>query len=349
MANMKDIAERAGVSVTTVSKVLNKQGSISPETTKAILDIAREMNYVPNLYARNLKKMNTRVLGIITEDLTVFNAAPVIDGIGARCEDAGYHYILENLRINQLSIDPKTDEKEYNDIVSEAMDFMKSMQVDGIIFLGCHSHRVRSLPEINGTHFVCAYCNTEDPSIPAVMYDDKKAGFEVAEYLIHGGHRNIGVITGPMTSIHTINRLSGYQEALFRSRIPYDPDLTMNGDWERDSGYELCRGLIDKNVTAIICQNDIMAVGVMDYCEKNNISVGKDIDVIGFDDRDIASVSRPQLSTVALPLYEIGHSAADIIMNMINGKALPDMNNVLLSCRIVERESTGMTMRSQVR
>lgn len=345
MANMKDIAERAGVSVTTVSKVLNKQGSISPETTDNILRIAHELNYVPNMYARNLKKSETRVLGIITEDLTVFNASPVIDGIGARCEDAGYHYILENLRINKLGIDPKNNEREYNDIVSEAMDFMKSMQVDGIIFLGCHSHSVRSLPEIKGTHFVCAYCSTEDPSVPAIMYDDKKAGLEVAEYLINGGHKNIGIITGPLTSIHTINRLAGYQEALFKNRIPYDPDLTFNGDWHRDCGYELCEDLIRKDVTAIICQNDIMAVGVLDYCAKNDITVGEDIDLIGFDDRDIAKVCRPQLSTVALPLYDIGHKAADIIMDMINGKDEIPTGNILLGCHIVERASTGITQK----
>lgn len=343
MTNMKDIAEKAGVSVTTVSKVLNKQGRISPETTKYILDIAKELNYVPNMYARNLKKSRTRVIGIITEDLTVFNAAPVIDGIGAKCEDSGYHYILENLRINNLKINPETNSSEYNDIVSEAMDFMKSMQVDGIIFLGCHSHHVATLPELTGTHFVCAYCNCDDPAIPAVMYDDKRAGYEVAKYLINGGHKKIGLITGPINSIHTINRLEGYLEALFDNNIPYNPNLTLAGDWERDSGFELCQKLISKNVTAIVCQNDLMAVGVLDYCEKNGIAIGKDIDLIGFDDRDICSVSRPQLSTVALPLFEIGHKTADIIIDMIDGKSLPKPDNVLLACHIIERESTGIS------
>ena len=342
MANMKDIAERAGVSVTTVSKVLNHQGNISAETAKQIRDIAKELNYIPNLYARNLKMGKSRVLGIITEDLTVFNAAPVIDGIGARCEEAGYHYILENLRINQLKIDPETHTDEYNAIVSEAMDFMKSMQVDGVIFLGCHSHHVMSLPEINHTKFVCAYCSSDSPAIPAVMYDDRQAGYDVATYLIQNGHRKIGVLAGPLHSIHTVNRLDGYQEALFDNQLPYNPHLTVYGDWERDSGFHLAGGLLSQKVTAIFCQNDVMAMGVMDYCSRNGITVGRDLSLIGFDDRDIASVCRPALSTVSLPLYEIGHKAADLLMKRIAGEDDPNLTEVLLPCKIVIRESSSV-------
>ena len=106
MSNMKDIAKKAQVSVATVSKVLNGTGNISEETTRKILEIAEELNYHPNLYARNLKTGFSRTIGILAEDLTVFNTPPVIDGIGACCEEKGYRYLLENLRINTLGIDP---------------------------------------------------------------------------------------------------------------------------------------------------------------------------------------------------------------------------------------------------
>ena len=343
MANMKDIAERAGVSVTTVSKVLNHQGNISTETSQLIRSIAKELDYIPNLYARNLKSGTSRVLGIITEDLSVFNAGPVIDGIGARCEEAGYHYILENLRINTLKIDPETHSDEYNYIVSESMDFMKSMQVDGIIFLGCHSHHVMSLPEIRGTRFVCAYCSADDASIPSVMYDDHKAGYDVATFLIGKGHRRIGTICGPLHSIHSVNRLDGFQEALFDHELPYNPHLTVFGDWERDCGYTLAQKLIDQKVTAIFCQNDIMAMGVLDYCVKNGITVGKDLSLIGFDNRDISSVCRPALSTVSLPLHEIGYKAADLLMEAIADHDF-SAENILLPCKIVERDSTAQIL-----
>jgi len=342
MANMKDIAEKAGVSVTTVSKVLNKKGSISPEITKKILEIAKSLNYVPNFYARSLKMEKSRVIGIIAEDITVFNAAPIIDGIGARCEEEGYHYILENLRINNLKIMPDVNVNEYNDIVAESLDFMKSMQVDGIIFLGCHSHRVRTLPEIHNTNFVCAYCTSADSSIPSVMYDDKKAGKKAGLYLLNRGHKKIGIIAGPLSSIHTINRLAGFQEALYEKGVPYNPSLFRVGNWERDSGYGLAKELIAEKADAIFCLNDLMAVGAINACSQAGMNVGKEIAVMGFDNRDIAAVTNPALTSMAIPLYEIGYRSGDLVMDMINGKHLSGReNNVLLGCSIIERASTG--------
>ena len=342
MANMKDIAEKAGVSVTTVSKVLNKKGSISPELTKKILEIAKSLNYVPNFYARSLKMEKSRVIGIIAEDITVFNAAPIIDGIGARCEEEGYHYILENLRINNLNIRPDVDVNEYNDIVAESLDFMKSMQVDGVIFLGCHSHRVRTLPEIHSTNIVCAYCTSADPSIPSVMYDDQKAGKEAGLFLLSRGFRKIGIIAGPLTSVHTVSRLAGFQEALFEKGRPYNPSLCKIGDWERDTGFSMARELVAEGADALFCLNDLMAIGAINACAQLGRKVGEDIAVMGFDNRDIAAVINPALTSMALPLYDIGYRSGDLIMNMINGKTpARDEENILLACSIIERASTG--------
>lgn len=340
MANMKDIAERAGVSIATVSKVLNNQGGISQETAEIIQSIAKELNYHPNFYARNLKKGESRAIGVITEDLTVFNSSPIIDGIGAYCDDHGYHYFLENMRLDKLKIDPIKNAAKYNEIVRDSISFMRAMQVNGLIYLGCHSHKVLSLPEINGTHCVFAYCSSTEPNIPSVLYDDKKASYEVANYLINAGHKVIGVITGPLVSIHTQNRLTGYQRALFNSGIPYNPKLTVHGDWGRDSGYILAEQLIDNAVTAIFAQNDLMAMGVIDYCRKIGIEVGRDLALIGFDDREICTVSRPALSTVSLPLFEIGQTSAEILINKIENNPSTLTGEILLECKLIEREST---------
>ncbi len=342
MANMKDIAKYAGVSVATVSKVLNGLGGISQETKENILSIAKELNYRPNLYARNLKTRQSKTIGIITEDITVFNSPPIIDGIGAYCEERGYHYLLENLRLNRLGIDPALDVNEHNIIVDEAVNFMMSMQVDGLIYLSCHSHKILHLPSIKDTHFVCTYCSCTDPSVPSVIYDDKKAGYDVAKFLINSGHTKIGVITGASVSTHSTKRLMGYQEALFDSGLPYNPKMTVNGDWNRDSGYILGEQLIKAGVTAIFSQNDIMAMGVIDYCMKNSIEVGRDISLIGFDNREISTVCRPTLSTVELPLFEIGQTSASILIDKIENKPSSISGEVLLECTIIERESTSL-------
>lgn len=340
MANMKDIAQIAGVSVTTVSKVLNGLGGISQETTEQILSIAKDLNYRPNLYARNLKTRRSSTIGIITEDITVFNSPPIIDGIGACCEKRGYHYLLENLRIITLGIDPVLHVNDHSDIINEATNFMMSMQVDGLIYLGCHSHKVLHLPSTSDTPFVCTYCSCTDTSVPSVMYNDKKAGYDVAKFLINKGHTSIGVITGPAASYHSINRLTGFQEALFDSGVPYNPKLTVHGDWSRDCGFHLAKQLLNSKVTAIFAQNDIMAMGVIDYCRQNNIEVGRDLALIGFDNREISAVSRPTLSTIEIPLFEIGYTSASILIDSIEGIPTHTQGEIMLDCSIIEREST---------
>lgn len=346
MSNMKDIAKAANVSVATVSKVLNGLGGISQETTENILSIAKELDYRPNLYARNLKTRQSRTIGIIIEDMTVFNAPPIIDGIGACCEKRGYHYLLENLRLYRLGVDPVMDVSDHSVIVNDAANFMMSMQVDGLIYVSCHSHKVVHLPSIRDTHFVCTYCSCTDPTVPSILYDDKKAGYDVAKFLYSKGHTSIGVITGPAVSSHSTKRLTGFQEALYEFGIPYNPKLTVHGDWKRDSGYILAEQLVKAGVTAIFSQNDIMAMGVIDYCMQHNIVVGDDLALIGFDNREISTVCRPTLSTIELPLFEIGETSASILIDQIEGIEKDISGELLLECSIIERESTKTKLKS---
>ena len=340
MPNMKDIANRAGVSVATVSKVLNGTGNISEETTRKILEIAEELNYHPNLYARNLKTGYSRTIGILAEDLTVFNTPPVIDGIGACCEEKGYRYLLENLRINTLGIDPDSDKEKYTVIKNNAISHMSSMQVDGIIYLGCHSHRVVPSVFDNDIPFVCAYCISPSLAIPSVLYDDQHAAYEAVSLLIGKGHTRIGTITGKPGSVHTRWRLTGYQESLYDHDIPYNPGYVVSGDWSRDSGYNAARELIEKKVTAIFSHNDEMALGVIDACNDSKVQVGKDIALIGFDNRELSTVCRPTLTTVEPPLYDIGYKSAEGLIAKKENKEDKLRGEVRLPCRIIERDST---------
>ena len=345
MATMKDIALKAGVSIATVSKVLNNQGSISPGMRQKILNIADELDYVPNIFAQNLKNQKNNVVGIIAEDLTVFNTPPIIEGIGSRLEQDGFHYILENMRIKNRDIDPDANFNEYMQVLTDSINFMKSMRIDGIIYVSCHSHRIVSLPEIKGVNFVCAYCTSAESSIPSISYDDNTASFDVTSMLIKKGHKKIGLITGPTASIHTENRTAGYKEALSKSHISLDEGVVVHGDWARSSGFQLCPYLLTKDISAIVCQNDLMALGAIDYCLSQGLTPGKDIDIVGFDDREISKLTRPSISTVKIPLEEIGIKAADDILKLIN--RVDDIDVLLqsesLPCEIITRESTGMT------
>lgn len=339
MATIKEISEKARVSIATVSKALNGKGGVNAQTRQLVLNVAKELDYHPNLSARNLKAGYSHTIGIITEDLTVFNAPEIVDGIAATCEEAGYHYILGNLRFFKRYGNGRMDPDESNRLVLSAVNDMLSKQVDGIIYIGCHSHVVVSLSQYPESKFVCAYCISEDPAIPTVIYDDEKAAYDVTELLIRQGDKRIGMITGPADSSHSANRTRGHQRALFDHSIPYDPSLTLNGDWERDSGYVLGEKLIKSGATAIFAQNDLMAMGVLDYCNTHGINVGKDIRLIGFDNREVASVCRPPLSTVVLPLFEIGKTAAKEMFRILSGEKTTN-ERIMLDCRIIERDST---------
>lgn len=340
MANMKDIAARANVSVATVSKVLNGTGNISEETAKKIMDIASELNYHPNLYARSLKKGSSRTIGILAEDLTVFNTPPVIDGIGAFCENHGYRYLLENLRINRLNIDPELDTDKYNEIKNNAISHLESMQVDGIIYVGCHSHRIIPSNMNNNIPFVCAYCISSSLAIPSILYDDEHSAYDAVSLLIKKGHKKIGTVTGKSGSAHTRWRLTGYQEALYDNNIPYNPKLCVNGDWTRDSGYLAAKELLKHKVTAIFSQNDEMAMGIMDVCSEAGIQIGTDLALIGFDNRELSTVCRPQLSTVEPPLYDIGYTAAESLVAHIENSLNVLRGEIRLPCKIIERASS---------
>ena len=341
MATIREISDRANVSIATVSKVLNSKGGVSQATIDNVMAIARELNYRPNLTARSLKKGQSQTLGVITEDLTVFNTPDIVDGIDAYCESQGYHYILGNLRFNKRYGHHPQNTEECSRLVHSLVDTMLSKQVDGIIYIGCHSHAVVPLSTSTGIPVVYAYCYSTDPEVPAVLYDDQKAAFEATQLLIRRGHRSIGMIAGQSDSIHTANRILGHQEALFAAGIPYNPRFTLNGDWERDQGYALAGQLIEAGVTAIFAHNDLMALGVLDYCNKNGVEVGRDLALIGFDNREIGTVCRPTLSTISLPLFEMGQTATHLLIDMLAGRHIQCGQKLMLACSVIERESTG--------
>lgn len=342
MSTIREISQKANVSIATVSKVLNGKRGVNQKTADRILSIARELNYRPNLSARQLKSGKSRTIGIITEDLTVFNSPEIVDGIAAACEESGYHYILGNLRFNKRYGNGPRDQKESNNLLCETVNDMLSKQVDGIIYIGCHSHIVVSLSDECTPKFICAYCKSADKDVPSIMYDDKRAAYEVTELLIKKGHKNIGVLAGLADSMHAANRLLGYQEALYDNNMPYNPHLTVHGDWGRNSGFELAGQLIEAGATAIFAHNDEMASGIIDYCNLNGIVVGQDLALIGFDNREISQVTRPTLSTVSLPLFEIGQTAGRLMIKSLDGESDNNNNIVELPCAIIERESTGV-------
>jgi LacI family transcriptional regulator len=341
MVTIKEIARLTNVSTATVSNVLNgKSGAASEAKAREIIETARSLRYTPNILARNLKQQKTNTIGIIAEDLTVFNAPEIVDGIDAFCEENGYEIILANMRLFKRYNNDFTDTSRHHELLDTMLRNMGAKQVEGIIYIGYHCREIVYLPAGVQVPFVYAYCYPQKGTYPSVLYDDEKAAKDVTELLIKKGHRNIGVICGPASSYHTRARLCGFNRALAEHGLPPRPELVLYGDWERPSGYRLAGTLVDLGVTAIFSFNDLMASGVYGMAAERGLKIGKDISLFGFDNRDISQGYIPALSTVALPLHEIGRRCAEIILNQIHHYSIRK-KRIYLPCAIHERHSVS--------
>lgn len=318
MVTIKEIAQRCGVSIATVSNILNGKPNASEATKEKVLRAVKELNYTPNSIAKNLKLKKSQAIGVVAEDITVFCTPGIIDGITRCCEEKGYHVLLTNLRLYKKYNDAYYANDSFVQLVEKEIRELLAKQVDGIIYVTSHERILRScLPENLPVPAGMAYGYSKSEEYPSVAVDDKDGAYTLIRYLIQKGHQSIGVITGKEESIHTHDRLRGYQKALYDQKIFFDPDIVVQGDWSRESGYRNTDYLLSKDVTAIFCMNDIMAGGVYDRLEELGLLPGRDISVVGFDNRDLSNYYRPPLTTIALPLSNIGYTACNVVIDMI--------------------------------
>lgn len=317
MPTIKDIAKACDVSVATVSNIINHKSNVSEETRQRVLGVIEEMNYMPNSVAKNLKMKQTRSIGVIAEDMTVFALPDIIDGITEYCEQEEYQILLTNLRLYKKFGDRYYSDSSYKTLVHKEIRRLQAKQVDGIIYIGAHERLITVLPGDLDIPAVVAYGYTDNPAIPSVVVRDESGARMLTQYLLEKGHRKIGVIAGKKDSIHTQSRLEGFQKALFEQGVLYDPNLVMYGDWERECGYRYTDVLLEKGVTAIFCMNDFMAGGVYERLEEKDYRIGEDIAVVGFDNREMASYEKPGLTTMGIPLHDIGYCAGELIVEML--------------------------------
>ena len=345
MVTLKEIAEICNVSATTVSNVINGKAKTSEETKKRIMQVIRETGYNPNYMAQGLRVKRTRTIAIIAEDLAQFTSPPIIENIMAYCEDRHYRATVYNLRLYDRWSDTwYNDEEEYRSVFDPILKDVLSAQVDGIIYLAGHCRVIKSFGDDFSLPVVMCYALSDSPKIPSVVIDDEKSTWEMVSHLIKSGHKRIGFIGGRVENLHTIERLKGYQRALFENEILFDPGLVFYGNWDRESGYEGASKLITKGVTAIFAISDRMAGGVYDYLYEDNIPVKDKIAVAGFDNEYISQFFRPALTTTQLPLAEIGKKSAELILNRLEKKDASESANsepyvIKIPCSLKVRDS----------
>lgn len=332
---LKDIAQEAGVSVTTVSRALAGYQDVATSTRERIEEVAAELGYVPNVIARRLQKQRTDTLGFIIPTYGPRFSDPFfsefIAGIGNEAAD----WQLDLL----VSTHPPDSEREMDAYRRAAAGGW----IDGLIVVRTRQNdrRIRLLCEQNFPFvaFGRADCDCDFPYVD----EDGTAGMrQLVQHFIDLGHRRIAFISPPQGLMFSHYRLQGYRQAMAENDLEVHPEWLVEGDMTQRGGAEAVEAILalEPRPAAIIAGNDLMAIGAMSRIQQYGLEVGRDISVSGFDDIPLATHSYPPLTTMRQPIYQIGRRTCAMLIALINGQTLEE-EKVLLKPTLVERASSG--------
>lgn len=329
--NIKDIAAIAQVGVSTVSRVLNNHPDVNEQTRKRVLDIIKENNYIPNNSARILKQSNTKNIGILVKG--VFNPffSEILKLVSVGIQNAGYTMILQH-HDNQ------------ND-VGTLVGFIKEKRLQGIICLGGNFVDLKDedLEEVDVPIVLVsveAAIKKNLKKCSSISINNRKAAFMATEYLINGGHKNIGLVLGEKRDYGiSKERFEGYKSALEQYKISFNEDYIVYGEYECTDAYKQAKCLLEKNeeITAIFAISDIMAMGVAKASFEVGRIVGKDISIVGFDGMDTAKYYEPSITTVKQPKRKMSELSVELLVDLLNGKI--ENTHVFLEVELIEGQS----------
>lgn len=352
VVTIKDIAARCGVSISTVSNVLNgKTKKVSKEVADKIHEVVEQTGYRPNVLAKSLRATSTKTIGVIVEDLILFSTSPIIEGIMQCCEEQGYSVVIENMRLFGRWDDKwMNDDSLFQSALKPVLNKMEALKVDGIVYISSYEHIIKFNYESDEIPMVFVYAANDDGKTPSFRLDDEAGGYMSYKYLIDKGHKRIGVIAAEAENPHTVNRLRGIQRAMFEAGILFDPSLVTHQNWNQDGGYNGMKVLIDKDISAVLCMSDLIATGVYSYLEEKGLRPGEDMSIIGYDNRDISALLYPPLTTIALPLHKMGYEAVGRLFKFFDlrdqkkdfdSKDLELEIDVRIEGELIERESVA--------
>ena len=325
-----DVARETGFSIATVSRVLaNSDYPVTSPVREKVLKVAQTMGYKPNMTARSLRSNRTNTVGIIVDDIMSPFVPPIVRGVQDCLHENDFLGVIVN-----SDWDPDQEQDAINTLISRP--------VDGIIFAE-YSHLVHSaiLEESNKPHmFVHRIFGS--PISSSVVPDDHYGAALAVRHLVSLGHRRIAYINGTENWHSSRTRYVGYTDELERHNIFVDSDLVQPGDWELGSGYQATQNLLslDDPPTAIFAANDLMALGSIYAVQDAGLDVPRDIAVVGYDNRDFARIVRPKITTVVMPVYEMGRVAAQSLLAQIaNGRE--EVEETKVRGELIVRDTCG--------
>ena len=324
---MRDVAEAAGVSVATVSHVVNdKPGArIGEAARERVRRAIEELGYRPNALAKNLVSGTSKFIGLVADAIaTTPFAGQIIHGAQDEAWKRGYVLLVANTEGNREAED-------------EAIAMMLEHQVRGILYSTWYHRAAEIPPALLETDVVLVDCFSESGEAPAVVPDEVQGGRTATELLVNAGHRRIAFINTTTPSPAHEGRLRGYREALEAAGIPFDDSLVFDARPEQEGCYDTVASILDRSATAFFCHNDRVDMGLYDGLRERGLSIPSDVAVVGFDNQQvIAAPLRPPLTTVALPHYELGAAGVRMKLGL---EAAPEGGRLEVACPPVLRSS----------
>lgn len=330
MSNIHDVAKEAGVSISTVSRVIQGASNVLPETRARIEEAIQKLDYHPNRLAQQFRTQQTKTILVIVPEIGNPFFADILKGIESVALKNDYNILLADSHANQA-------------IENRCYDMLSQKLVDGIITfsVGIPKDELRQLaaqyPIVIGIRYF------SDNDVPNVTIDNLKAVKDITSYMLNLGHKSVCYLAGPANVPIYEDRILGYKAALKERGIPFDPDLVVHCSADIQGGYDAISSMLhdaDRKFSAIVSSGDIMAIGAMRALRDHGFSVPEDMAISGFDDIGFAALVTPSLTTVRQPKYQIGVRTMEKMLDLIAGKTLV-ANRDVMNYELIIRESSG--------
>ncbi len=322
-----DVAKAAGVSVSTVSRVLNDKDDVAPETYERVQRVISELGYVSSLAARGMRSRHTGVIGLIMPDVSSFYSVAIMNGVNRAIADIDYDLIVYT-----------NGDIRKNDSAHQERYFVSLLNgnvTDGVIVVTPAATNFSTKAPV-----VAIDPNNESPDCHAIISTNYKGALQAMSYLIELGHRRIGFITGRLELVSAIRRLEGYKNSLVAAGIPLDEQLIQIGNYRTETAAECTRSLLSlkEPPTAIFASNDMSAIGVYQVAGEFGLDIPDDLSVVGFDNLRETEFLKPALTTISQYIPEMGYLAIELVVKLINGEELEDKVHKIQT-QLVIRES----------
>ncbi len=330
MATIYQVSELAGVSLATVSRVMNDSGRVSESTRKKVMDAMRELDYRPNSIAQSLASNRSNCVGVLLTEIHGPVFAAMLGSIESELRDAG--------KFTVFAAGHNDAEKE-----REAIRFLTGRNCDALILHveALNDDFLIDSSSDDGVPFVVINRRVEGLEDRCIQLDNEKGGYLAAKMMIDLGHTSIAYVSGPLTWGDAGSRLTGHKRALEDAGIEFDRRLMVEGDYHEIGGGRALDTLLERGIpfSAVICANDEMAAGAMESARAHGLRLPEDLSIAGFDNAPLARYLYPKLSTIDYPIADMGRMAARWVLSEVYGHDLPPIQH-MFEPEVIERAST---------